>query len=89
MKNKNPNNQATATLSSGRRQISSEELEQRYADMLDKQYPVFKCCGIEYAASATLSLIDETAYDQGLDEYIASGWKEHPSRSGFYIPKTS
>ena len=89
MKNKNQNNQATATQSYGRRQVSSEELEQRYADLLDKQYPVFKCCGIEYAASATLSLVDETAYDQGLEEYIASDWKEHPSRPGFYIPKAS
>lgn len=88
MKNKNQNYQTKATVSV-RGKVSEQELEQRYADMIDRQYPAFKCCGIEYAASATLSLVDETAYDQGFEQYLALGWKEHPSRPGFYIPKSN
>ena len=75
-------------IESGKCQVLPEEkLEEQYADMLDECCPPFKCGRIEYAASATLKLVDEIAYDLGLSEYIDRDWKEHPYRRGYYISK--
>ena len=70
-----------------RQEISEDRLEELYADMLDACYPVFKCGQTEYAASATLKLVDEVAYRIGFNEYIDREWEEHPFRSGYYISK--
>ncbi len=70
-----------------RQEVSEEHLEERYADMLDQSYPVFRCGQTEYAASATLKLVDEIAYRLGFNEFIAQNWEEHPFREGYYISK--
>ncbi|GEM_PF-5885417 len=76
------------SIDAGKRQeISEDQLEELYADMLDECYPPFKCAGIEYAASATLKRVDEVAYELGMNEYIDSAWEEHPFRGGYYISK--
>ncbi len=82
MKNENKN-QTLATI----QETSEDRLRELHADMLDETYPPFKCCGVEYAASATLRLVDEVSYILSFNEFISRNWIEHPFKGGYYIPK--